>query len=245
MLKHIIAAAALLASTVALAAGPNIPLERAPVDIRDTESLQRGFKLFQNYCLACHQMQYQRYARSFRDLDIPEELGMEYLMFTGERVGDHITNAMDPADAAEWFGDAIPDLTNVARVRGPNWIYTFLKSFYKDDSRPFGVDNDVFPMVGMPHVLQELQGVPYKAYETRLVDGQPTEVYVGIRTDGSGELSEEEYNRAVADLVNYLVYAGEPYRLESERLGVKVLIFLAIFFVLAYLLKKEYWKDVK
>ncbi|MCC5852780.1 MAG: cytochrome c1 [Alkalimonas sp.] len=245
MLKHIIAAAALLASTVALAAGPNIPLERAPVDIRDTESLQRGFKLFQNYCLACHQMQYQRYARSFRDLDIPEELGMEYLMFTGERVGDHITNAMDPADAAEWFGDAIPDLTNVARVRGPNWIYTFLKSFYKDDSRPFGVDNDVFPMVGMPHVLQELQGVPYKAYETRLVDGQPTEVYVGIRTDGSGELSEEEYNRAVADLVNYLVYVGEPYRLESERLGVKVLIFLAIFFVLAYLLKKEYWKDVK
>ena len=244
MLKHIISAAALLVSSIALAAGPNIPLEKAPVDIRDTESLQRGFMLYQNYCLACHQMQYQRYARSFRDLNIPEELGMENLMFTGVRVGDHITNTMDPADAAEWFGDAIPDLTNVARVRGPNWIYTYLKSFYKDESRPFGVDNDVFPMVGMPHVLQELQGVPYKAYETRLVDGQETQVYVGIRTDGSGEMSEEEYDRAVADLVNYLVYTGEPYRLESERLGIKVLIFLAIFFVLAYLLKKEYWKDV-
>ncbi|WP_333607135.1 cytochrome c1 [Arsukibacterium sp.] len=244
MLKTIISAVALLASSVVLAAGPSIPLDKAPVDLRDKASLQRGLAMYQNYCLGCHQMEYQRYARSFRDLDIPEELGMQHLMFTGERVGDFITNNMKPADASNWFGTVAPDLTNVSRVRTADWIYTYLRTFYRDDSRPFGVNNDVFPMVGMPHVLQELQGVPYKAYETRLVDGQPKEVYVGIRTDGSGEMSNEEYDRAVGDLVNYLVYVGEPTKLQSQQLGYKVLIFLAIFFVLALLLKKEYWKDV-
>lgn len=244
MFKKLLSAVALLASSVVMAAGPSIPLDKAPVDLKDTASLQRGFMLYQNYCLGCHQMEYQRYARSFRDLDIPEDIGMENLMFTGERVGDFITNTMSPADASNWFGTVAPDLTNVSRVRTADWVYTYLRSFYKDESRPFGVNNKVFEMVGMPHVLQELQGVPYRAYETRLVDGQPTEVYVGIRTDGSGELSTEEYDRVVADLVNYLVYTGEPSKLQSKALGTKVLIFLFIFFVLAYFLKKEYWKDV-
>lgn len=244
MMKKLLSAVALLASSLAMAAGPTIPLDKAPIDLRDQASLQNGAKLYQNYCLGCHQMQYQRYSRTFKDLGIPEDLGMEHLMFTGEKVGDHITNSM-PADYAEnSFGVLPPDLTNVARVRGANWLYTYLRTFYVDESRPFGVNNKVFPTVGMPHVLQELQGVPYRAYETRLVDGQPTEVYVGIRTDGSGELSAEEYDRAVADLVNYLVYTGEPTKLESHALGTKVLIFIFIFFVLAYFLKKEYWKDV-
>jgi ubiquinol-cytochrome c reductase cytochrome c1 subunit len=144
----------------------------------------------------------------------------------------------------KWFGAAPPDLSNVARVRGPDWLYTYLRSFYVDPSRPFGVNNEVFPLVGMPHVLQELQGVPSKQHETRLVDGESKEVYVGIVTDGTGELSTEEYDRAVADLVNYLEYTGEPSKLESRSLGIKVMIFLLIFFVLAFLLKKEYWKDV-
>ncbi|CAM5212779.1 cytochrome c [Alishewanella longhuensis] len=244
MMKKLLSAVALLASSLAMAAGPTIPLDKAPIDLRDKASLQNGAKLYQNYCLGCHQMQYQRYSRTFKDLGIPEDLGMEHLMFTGEKVGDHITNSM-PADYAEnAFGVLPPDLTNVARVRGANWLYTYLRTFYVDESRPFGVNNKVFPTVGMPHVLQELQGVPYRAHETRLVDGQPTEVYVGIRTDGSGELSTEEYDRAVADLVNYLVYTGEPTKLESHALGTKVLIFIFIFFVLAYFLKKEYWKDV-
>lgn len=244
MMKTLFSAVALLASSLAMAAGPTIPLDKAPIDLHDKASLQNGAKLYQNYCLGCHQMQYQRYSRTFKDLGIPEDLGMEHLMFTGEKVGDHITNAM-PADYAEnAFGVLPPDLTNVARVRGANWLYTYLRTFYVDDSRPFGVNNKVFPTVGMPHVLQELQGVPYRAHETRLVDGQPTEVYVGIRTDGSGELSTEEYDRAVADLVNYLVYTGEPSKLESHALGTKVLIFIFIFFVFAYFLKKEYWKDV-
>ncbi|GAB58857.1 cytochrome c1 [Rheinheimera nanhaiensis] len=244
MMKKLLSAAALLASSLAMAAGPTIPLDKAPIDLTDKASLQNGAKLFQNYCLGCHQMQYQRYSRTFRDLDIPEDVGMANLMFTGEKVGDHITNNMSGKDGEKWFGATPPDLTNVARVRGPDWLYTYLRSFYADPSRPFGVNNDVFPMVGMPHVLQELQGLPYKAYETRLVDGESKQVYVGIKTDGTGELSTEEYDRAVADLVNYLEYVGEPTKLESRELGVKVMVFLLIFFVLAYLLKKEYWRDV-
>ena len=244
MMKNLFSVIALVASSWAMAAGPTIPLDKAPIDLTDKASLQNGARLFQNYCLGCHQMQYQRYARTFRDLDIPEDVGMENLMFTGEKVGDHITNNMSAKDGEKWFGATPPDLTNVARVRGPNWLYTYLRSFYADPARPFGVNNDVFPMVGMPHVLQELQGMPYKAYETRLVDGEPKQVYVGIKTDGTGELSTEEYDRAVADLVNYLEYVGEPTKLESRELGTKVMVFLLIFFVLAYLLKKEYWKDV-
>lgn len=244
MMKNLFSVMALVASSWAMAAGPAVPLDKAPIDLTDKASLQSGAKLFQNYCLGCHQMQYQRYARTFRDLDIPEDVGMENLMFTGEKVGDHITNNMSAKDGEKWFGATPPDLTNVARVRGPDWLYTYLRSFYADPARPFGVNNDVFPMVGMPHVLQELQGLPYKAYETRLVDGESKQVYVGIKTDGSGELSAEEYDRAVADLVNYLEYVGEPTKLESRELGVKVMVFLLIFFVLAYLLKKEYWRDV-
>ena len=244
MMKNLFSVIALVASSWAMAAGPAVHLDKAPIDLTDKASLQNGARLFQNYCLGCHQMQYQRYSRTFSDLGIPEEVGMENLMFTGEKVGDHITNNMSAKDGEKWFGATPPDLTNVARVRGPDWLYTYLRSFYADPSRPFGVNNEVFPLVGMPHVLQELQGMPYKAYETRLVDGESKQVYVGLSTDGSGELNAEEYDRAVADLVNYLEYVGEPTKLEARELGTKVMVFLLIFFVLAYLLKKEYWKDV-
>jgi ubiquinol-cytochrome c reductase cytochrome c1 subunit len=245
MLKQLLAAVALVASSaVFAAAGPAVHLDKAPIDLTDKESLQRGARMYQNYCLGCHQMEYQRYSRTFRDLGIPDEVGMEQLAFTAKKVGDHIKNAAPKADLATWFGAAPPDLTNVARVRGPDWLYTYLRTFYVDPTRPFGVNNEVFPMVGMPHVLQELQGVPSKKHEMQLVDGQSKEVYVGIVTDGTGELSTEEYDRAVADLVNYLEYTGEPSKLESRSLGIKVMIFLLIFFVLAFLLKKEYWKDV-
>jgi ubiquinol-cytochrome c reductase cytochrome c1 subunit len=245
MLKQLFSVLALVASSAALAAGGHVVhLDKAPIDLHDKESLQRGAKMFQNYCLGCHQMEYQRYSRTFRDLGIPDDIGMQELAFGANKVGDFIKNSAPKTDLARWFGAAPPDLTNVARVRGPDWLYTYLRSFYADPSRPFGVNNEVFPLVGMPHVLQELQGVPTKKYETRLVDGVSTEVYVGIVADESGELSPEEYDRAVADLVNYLEYTGEPSKLESRSLGIKVMIFLLIFFVLAFLLKKEYWKDV-
>lgn len=244
MIKTLFTVVALLASSAVLAAGGSVHLDKAPIDLTDKESLQKGARTFQNYCLGCHQMQYQRYSRTFSDLGIPEDIGMENLMFTGEKVGDHITNNMLLKDGEKWFGAAPPDLTNVARVRGPDWLYTYLRSFYADPSRPFGVNNTVFPLVGMPHVLESLQGMPYKAYETRLVDGEPKQVYVGLKTDGTGALNSEEYDETIADLVNYLEYVGEPSKLESKALGIKVMVFLLIFFVFAYFLKKEYWKDV-
>jgi ubiquinol-cytochrome c reductase cytochrome c1 subunit len=226
------------------AAGGAVHLDKAEYDLTDKASLQKGMQLFNNYCLGCHQMQYQRYQRAFNDLDIPLALGAENLMFTQEKAGEHITNAMPAESAAKWFGAPPPDLTLVARVRGADWIYTYLRTFYADDSRPFGVNNLVFPEVGMPHVLQELQGLPRKATEEHMVDGEMVERHVGLKTDGSGVMTTEEYDAAVLDIVNYLVYTGEPTRLESEAIGRYVLLFLLVLLVLVYLLKKEYWRDV-
>ncbi|WP_283710021.1 cytochrome c1 [Pseudoalteromonas prydzensis] len=228
----------------AMAAGPSVPLMEAGNDLTDQPSLQRGAKLFMNYCLGCHQMQYQRYERTFRDIGIPTDVGLEQLIFDGSKVGSHITNSIEKDDAAKWFGAAVPDLTNVARVRGSDWIYTYLKSFYKDESRPFGVNNTIFPSVGMPHVLQELQGLPMPITEEVEEHGQTVTKVVGTKIDGTGELSVDEYDQAVRDLTNFLEYVGEPTRLESEALGLKVIGFLIILFILAFMLKKEYWRDV-
>lgn len=231
--------------SLVFAAGPSVPLDDPNIDLTDKVSLQNGAKLFMNYCLGCHQMQYQRYQRTFNDLDIPEDLGQQYLQFTGEKVSDYITTPMPSEDAAGWFGAPPPDLTLVARVRGPEWIYTYMRTFYADDSKIFGVNNLVFPNVGMPHVLEPLQGTPRRTYEERMVDGEKTQVYVGLQTDGNGQMTPEEYDVAIRDLVNFLEYTGEPTRLKSEAIGRGVLIFIVIFFVFALLLKKEYWRDVK
>ncbi len=227
-----------------MAAGSNVPLDKANYDLTDQASLQKGAQIYVNYCLGCHGQQYQRYQRTFDDLGIPYDLGQAYLQVTGDKVGEHMISAMPTADGAQWFGAAVPDLTLVARVRGADWIYTYLRSFYADPTRTFGVNNSVFPDVGMPHVLEPLQGLPKKTYESRLIDGQFKDLYVGLKTDGSGKLSSAEYDAAVLDLVNYLVYTGEPTRLESEAIGRGVLVFILVFFVLAYLLKKEYWRDI-
>jgi len=228
------------------AAGSSYPLDDVDIDLTDKASLQNGAKIFMNYCLGCHQMQYQRYQRTFNDLGIPEELGEEYLQFTGEKVSDYITSAMPQEESATWFGAPPPDLTLVARVRGPEWIYTYMRTFYKDETKTFGVNNLVFPNVGMPHVLEGLQGTPSIEYREKMVDGsmQKTEVY-DIKTPGNGKLSADEYDETIRDLVNFLEYSGEPTRLQSESIGKKVLIFLVIFFIFAYLLKKEFWRDIK
>ena len=235
-----------LVSSAAFAAGGGPLPYKADIDQTDKASLQRGAKLFMNYCLGCHQAQFQRYERTFNDLGIPVEAGLENLVFTKDtKVGDHIKNSMEKGDAAKWFGAAPPDLTLEARLRGADWIYSYLKSFYVDPSRPFGVNNTVFKDVGMPHVLQELQGIPHKVYETKLIDGEEQQVFVGIETDGSGELSEDEYDRAVLDITNFMVYIGEPMILERESIGRWALLWCVIFFVFAVLLKKEYWRDIK
>ena len=220
---------AFLVPGMAMAASGNVHLDKAPVDLTDKASLQRGAKIFMNYCLGCHSMQYQRYQRTFTDLGIPDEIGQENLQFTGEKVTDYITRSMPEEAAATWFGAAPPDLTLVNRVRGSDWIYTYLRSFYVDESRPFGVNNVVFKDVGMPHVLQPLQGTPRLTHEETMVDGA---------------LSTEEYDQAIADLVNFLAYSGEPFRLQSEAIGKWVLVFIVVLFIFVFLLKKEYWKEV-
>ncbi|MFT6267709.1 MAG: ubiquinol-cytochrome c reductase cytochrome c1 subunit [Alphaproteobacteria bacterium] len=230
---------------LAMAAGSSVPLQDPKIDLTDKESLQRGAQTFMNYCLGCHQMQYQRYQRMFTDLGIPEDLGQKYLQFTGEKVSDYITTPMPAADSAQWFGAPPPDLSLVARVRGPEWLYTYFKTFYADESKTFGVNNLVFPNVGMPHVLEPLQGTPRLAFERKMVDGQMVDRPVGLTNDGNGRLNDEEYDEAIRDLVNFLEYTGEPTRLKSESIGRAVLIFIVIFFVFALLLKKEYWRGVK
>ena len=219
-------------SMSALAASGGANLDHANNDLTDKESLRNGFKTYINYCLGCHQLQYQRYNRTFKDLGIEEADGVANYMYTGEKSGDHITNTMPKKEAASWFGTAPPDLTLEARLRSPDWIYTYLRSFYMDEKRPFGVNNKVFKDVGMPHVLQDLQGV------------SSIDEHGNISPAMGGSLTAEEYDIVVRDLTNFLEYVGEPSKLDREAMGVKVLIFLFVFFIISYFLKKEYWKDV-
>lgn len=241
-MKKLLFVLALLVPNLLNAAGSNYPLDHADIDLTDKPSLQRGAQLFMNYCLGCHSMQYQRYQRTFADLGIPDELGQQYLQFTGEKVTDYISRSMTEEEAAVWFGAAPPDLTLVARVRGPDWLYTYLRTFYVDESRPFGVNNKVFPDVGMPHVLESLQGTPRISHTEAMVDGQMVEQYAGIKAS-NGALTEAEFDQAMLDLVNFLEYTGEPARLQSEKIGKWVLVFIVVFGIFAYLLKKEYWRD--
>lgn len=215
-------------------------LEDADIDLGDQASLQRGAKYFVNYCLSCHSAKFQRYNRTAKDLGLSEEEVKENLMFTTDKIGETMTVAMDAQDANTWFGVAPPDLSVIARARGVDWIYTYLRSFYIDDSRPFGVNNLVFPDVGMPHVLWKLQGTQKAVFQEH--EGQ--KVFEKFEQVTPGSLSPEEFDAAVRDLTAFLSYVGEPIQMERKRLGTWVLLFLAVFFVLAYLLKKEYWKDV-
>nr|WP_086938336.1 cytochrome c1 [Thaumasiovibrio occultus] len=245
MKKWIFILMALLPSLASAAGGSSFPLDDPKNDLTDKASLQNGAKLFMNYCFGCHSTQYQRYERVATDLDIPINLMKDNLIFDNTaKVGDLMENAISDSDAKQWFGNPAPDLTLVARVRGTDWIYTYLRTFYVDPSRPFGVNNLVFPSVGMPHALEELQGTPYKVYEERLIDGEMVKEFVGIEADGRGELTAEEYDQAVRDITNFLEYAGEPMKLERQRLGYMVMGFLVIFLIVTILLKKEYWRDV-
>ncbi|MBL0514174.1 cytochrome c1 [Aeromonas media] len=243
-MKRIIFAVLTLLPSLVLAAGSGFPLDKAEYDLSDKASLQRGAATFMNYCAGCHSTQYQRYNRVAADIGIPEELMRENLVFTGAKIGDLMKSAMSEKDAARWFGAPPPDLTLVARVRGADWIYTYLRAFYVDETRPFGVNNAVFPSVGMPHVLEPLQGTPRAEFGTHEVDGQPVQQIVSIKSDGNGEMNNEEYDQTVLDLVNFLVYSAEPVQQERERMGFWVLGFIAIFFIFTVLLKKEFWRDV-
>ncbi|OUS30548.1 cytochrome c1 [Thalassotalea sp. 42_200_T64] len=248
-MKKIIIALLTLVPSLVLASGGGAPLDHANNDITDKQSLRNGASTYVNYCLGCHQLQYQRYNRTFADLDIDEEEGIATLMFTGEKPGDHITNTMPKKEAAAWFGTAPPDLTLVTRFRSSDWLYTYLRSFYSDSERPFGVNNTAFKDVGMPHVFQQLQGVQELTADAKAMLKLPTKEQHPLANSDlvltqPGELTPAEYDVMVRDLVNFLEYTGEPSKLERHRLGYWVLGFLVILFIFSYLLKKEYWRDV-
>lgn len=243
-MKRIIFAVLALLPGLVLASVGGFPLDKAEYDLSDKASLQRGAATFMNYCAGCHSTQYQRYNRVAADIGIPDDLMKENLVFTGAKIGDLMKSSMSEKDAARWFGAPPPDLTLVARVRGADWIYTYLRSFYVDETRPFGVNNAVFPSVGMPHVLEPLQGTPRAEFETHTLDGVEMQQVVSIKSDGNGEMNNEEYDQTVLDLVNFLVYSAEPVQQERERMGFWVLGFIAIFFIFTVLLKKEFWRDV-
>ncbi len=211
------------------------------VDPHDKQSLQRGAMLFANYCMACHEASLMRYNRIGQDLGLDDALVEQYLIFKPEvQVHDVMTNVMTESDAEQWFGAPAPDLTLYARRHGPDRVYTFLNGFFRDDGQPFGVNNIVVSGVSMPHVLQDLQGLPEPRYEER--DGRM--VVVGVEEATNGRLSPDEYRALTRDLTNFMDYMAEPVKAERERLGVRVLVFLFIFLIVAYLLKREYWKDV-
>jgi len=259
--NHLLLAFCLLPGVLSAAASSDWRMEPMDPDLENVPSLQNGARLYVNYCLGCHSLQYQRYERTADDLQIPHEIALENLVFTGQKIGGLITNAMDKDQANNWFGVPPPDITMVTRVRGVDWVYNYMKTFYLDESRPFGVNNKVFPNVGMPHALLDLQGIQRSACiqvpkiaenggEMRdpLVPGQPiTEEKCGqlVLEDGTGLYTAEEYDQAVYDITNFLYYVSDPSRLERNRLGVYVLLFLVILFVFTWLLGREYNKAVR
>ena len=256
--------------TTLWAASSGYPLDHMKPDLGDKASLQRGLQTYMNYCMGCHSLQYQRYKRTAEDLDIPEDLMLEHIVFDpSAQIGDLMTNTMQKEQAKLFFGAAPPDLTLHSNLKGgPDWIYTYLRTFYLDDSRPLGVNNLVFENVGMPHVLAGLQGdqvrpecmlVPKKASNGGVVRDPMTDEVITTEmcgqdvvkaghyplelVEGTGSLAPEEYDQVVYDLANFMYYVGEPARIDRTRIGVYVLLFLAFFYVFAWLLGREYHKE--
>ena len=247
---------AVLPGTVLASGGGDAKLDAVHIDLNDKDSLQRGARIFVNYCLSCHSASYMRYNRMGEDLGISEELVKENLLFAADKPGELMKAVMPRDDAKLWFGTAPPDLSLVARARGPEWFYTYMRSFYRTDKSPSGWDNTLFQHVAMPHVLYEWQGEQRAVYRTvkhesvvekdgkKIKKLSEEKVFDHFEIEKPGSMTAAQYDAAMRDLTNFMVYLGEPAKLVRYRIGVYVLVFLTIFFVLAYLLKKEYWKDV-
>lgn len=242
-MKRLVLLLVFLMSASAFASSEGPPLDRAPIDPRDAASLQRGVRLFVNYCLNCHSADFMRYNRLEAFGLSPDEI-RENLIFTDAKVGDLMKIALRKSEGKAWFGAPPPDLTVIARSRSADWLYSYLRTFYRDDSTLTGWNNLVFPNVGMPHVLWELQGQPVaKVEEVTDAHGQKVE-HREIVPGTKGTMTPVEYDQAVADLVNYLVFMGEPTRAKRVQVGIIALFLLGVLFIFAYMLKKEYWKDV-
>jgi len=221
-------------------ASGGVDLQSADIDLSDKISLQRGAKHFVTYCLGCHSAKQIRYLRVANDLGLDEKHVLADIAPEGAGIYDQLHSAMNKHDAEKWFGTQPPDLSLVARSRGADWLYSYLKSFYVDKARPFGVNNAIFEDVGMPNPLWQLQGEQKPVFENvgdrRVLDK--------LVSSNAGTQSPEEFDKTVNDLVNFLVYVGEPVQLERQQMGKYVIFYLLIFLVISYLLKKEYWKDV-
>ena len=252
-LKKVLLTLAFVMPTMAIAAGggASFPNDDIDVDWSDKAAMQRGAQIFVNNCLSCHSAGYSRYNRVGLDLGLTDEQVLENLVFTTDKAGDKtkvgelMTATMTVEYAEEAFGTAPPDLSLIARSRGTHWLYNYLRGFYIDKNRPMGVNNGVFANVGMPHVLVDMEGTKKAIWETQ-DDGHGTksEVIVGFEQVTKGSLSTEEYDAAVYDLVAFLDYMAEPYKEKRRSVGTGVLIFLSFLLILAYLLKKEFWKDI-
>ncbi|WP_367066061.1 cytochrome c1 [Oryzisolibacter sp. LB2S] len=224
--------------------------DKAPVDVTNQASLQNGAKLFVNYCLSCHSAAFMRFNR-LTDIGLTEQQIKDNLLFTTDKIGETMQAAINPKEAKEWFGANPPDLTVIARSRagsggsGADYLYTFLRTFYRDDTKPTGWNNLAFPSVGMPHVMWQLQGERKAVFEQRESHGQTEEVFKGWEEISPGTMTPQQYDQAVGDLVNYLQWMGEPAQNTRIRIGVWVLLFLAGFTFIAWRLNAAYWKDVK
>lgn len=233
-----LAAALLAVGPAAMAASEGGYIEHSGVITRDVAAVQRGAKLFVNYCLSCHSAQYMRYNRLAEDLGLSEDMVMDNLMFANAKIGDTMDIAMRPAEAEQWFGTAPPDLSLVARSRGVDWLYSYMKGFYRDDTGEW--NNLLLPNAAMPHVFWQLQGIQEPVFHT--VGGE--DVIEKLELVEPGQQSPEEYEGTVRDLVTFLDYLSEPSKLKRKRVGIWVMMFLAFFAFLTYLLKAEYWRDV-
>ena len=277
-------------SVLAASGGAYLPNDKMPSysEHRLTTSMQNGMQVYMNNCMGCHSLEFQRYNRTAKDLEIPEDLMINNLMFTGEKIGDLMKNNMPTASAEKWFGTAPPDLSLIARSRKPQWLYNYFRGFYADDSRPYGVNNSVFKDVGMPHALEGLQGVQDKTEEVKNLEneiayaqGDIVTATEKLKAGGNsneltnviskaealihdngdklkalsvsgnyftiikqGALTPEEFDSSMVDLVNFLDYIGEPIKRDRKSMGVYVLLFILFFTGVAYMLKKEYWKDI-
>jgi ubiquinol-cytochrome c reductase cytochrome c1 subunit len=244
VIARLAAAAMVLATSQSFAAG-GAALEHANIDPGNIASLQRGARNFMNYCSGCHSAKYVRFSTIGRDLELSDEQLSENLMFNAEKTFETVEVSMPEAAASRWFGVAPPDLSLIGRAKGADYIYSFLKGFYVQPESPTGVDNTVLAGTSMPHVLWELQGFQRAEFSEHTEDGVATRHFEGFETLTGGSLDTEGFDEFVRDTVNFLVYIAEPIRSERRTLGVWVLMYLIFFWIIAVMLKKQIWKDVK
>ncbi len=254
MKKQLLAVLFALVPALSMAAGSATKLDAMSPDLYNFESLHNGARLFVNYCMGCHSAEHQRFARTAEDLGISQDVIEQNLILNSQTAyNDQMRISMTKADSTVWFGTPPPDLSLMARLKSPEYIYSFLRGFYLDSEKPWGVNNLAFPDVGMPHVLADLQGTYNLACDPSAVNSatvdplkgrvaNPRDCFTEVTT---GSLSPAEFDKAVYDLTNFMVYVAEPSKYQANSMAPKVLIFIVIFLFFAYLLKKEYWRDIK